>query len=295
MNCLVNIYKPLGISSSDVVIKCRNAMSKALGYKVKCGHMGTLDPLAEGVLVLGFGKATRLFDYMQIKTKRYVATVTFGTTTDTLDREGRVVATSGLPKCDRIADALEAFRGEISQIPPAYSAISIDGVRAYELARQGSEVELPGRKVTIFDIHALDRHCEGEYCQSIEIEVECSSGTYIRSLARDIADGLGVAGHMSSLQRTASGQYTMQDSVDLDDFLTQPLAYVEPLLDTLSRTIPTYEILPSDRKKVLNGVPCTLQGIAKGYSLLTVDGQLYALGYTEDDITKSKVNLWQDN
>ncbi|MGN0765177.1 MAG: tRNA pseudouridine(55) synthase TruB [Christensenellales bacterium] len=295
MNCIVNIYKPLGISSSDVVIKCRKAMSKALGYKVKCGHMGTLDPLAEGVLVLGFGKATRLFDYMQIKTKRYVATVTFGKTTDTLDREGEVVATSALPRCEQIASAVEAFRGEITQIPPAYSAISVDGVRAYELARQGSEVELPSRQVTIYDIRVLDIEREGEYCRSVEISVECSSGTYIRSLARDIADRLGVVGYMSSLKRTASGRYSIEDSVSLDDFIANPCEYVEPLLTTLSRTIPTYEIPPSKRKQVLNGVPCALQDIADGYVLLTLDGGLYSLAYTQDGVTKSKVNLCQDN
>lgn len=295
MNCLVNVYKPVGISSSDVVIKCRKAMSKALGYKVKCGHMGTLDPLAEGVLVLGFGKATRLFDYMQIKTKRYVATVTFGKTTDTLDREGHVVATSTLPRHDQIQRAINAFRGDITQIPPAYSAISIDGVRAYELARRGSEVELPSRKVTIYDIRVLDTEREGEYCRSVDIAVECSSGTYIRSLARDIADGLGVVGYMSSLRRTASGRYSIEDSVSLDEFIANPCEYVEPLLTTLSRSIPTYEIPPSKRKQVLNGVPCALQDIAEGYVLLTVDGQLYSLAYTQDGITKSKVNLWQDN
>lgn len=294
MNCLVNINKPLGISSSDVVIKCRKAMSKALGYKVKCGHMGTLDPLAEGVLVLGFGKATRLFDYMQIKTKRYVATVTFGVATDTLDREGAIIATSSLPRVDQIVDVVTSFRGEITQIPPAYSAISIDGVRAYELARRGSEVELPSRKVTIYDIRVLDTEREGEYCRSVDIAVECSSGTYIRSLARDIADGLGVVGYMSSLRRTASGRYFIEDSVSLDEFIANPCEYVEPLLTTLSRSIPTYEIPPSKRKLVLNGVPCALQDIAEGYVLLTVDGQLYSLAYTQDGITKSKVNLWQD-
>lgn len=295
MNCLVNIYKPLGISSSDVVIKCRNAMSKALGYKVKCGHMGTLDPLAEGVLVLGFGKATRLFDYMQIKTKRYVATVTFGVATDTLDREGAVVATSSLPKCNQIAGVIDTFRGEITQIPPAYSAISVDGVRAYDLARQGNVVELPSRKVTLYDIRVLNIEREGEYCKSVEISVECSSGTYIRSLARDIADGLGVVGYMSSLKRTASGQYVIDDSVSFEGFIANPCEYVEPLLTTLSRTIPTYEIPPSKRKQVLNGAPCALQDIPQGYALLTVDGQLYSLSYTQDGITKSKVNLWQEN
>lgn len=294
MNCLVNVYKPVGISSSDVVIKCRNAMSKALGYKLKCGHMGTLDPLAEGVLVLGFGKATRLFDYMQIKTKRYVATVTFGVFTDTLDREGAIIATSSLPRVDQIADVVASFRGEITQIPPAYSAISVDGVRAYELARRGSEVELPSRKVTIYDIRVLDTECEGEYCRSVDIAVECSSGTYIRSLARDIADRLGVVGYMSSLRRTASGRYFIEDSASLDEFIANPCEYVEPLLTTLSRSIPTYEIPPSKRKQVLNGVPCALQDIAEGYVLLTVDGQLYSLAYTQDGITKSKVNLWQD-
>ncbi|MGN0796937.1 MAG: tRNA pseudouridine(55) synthase TruB [Christensenellales bacterium] len=294
MNCLVNILKPVGISSSDVVIKCRNAMSKALGHKVKCGHMGTLDPLAEGVLVLGFGKATRLFEFMQIKTKRYVTTVTFGKMTDTLDREGQIVATSQLPRCDRIIDAVQAFRGEITQIPPAYSAISIDGVRAYDLARKGKEVKLEGRNVTIFDIQVLGIESEGEYCKSVDVSLECSSGTYVRSLARDIAAKLGVVGYMSYLRRTSSGQYNIEDSVTLDDFIAEPCKYVEPLLTTLSRTIPTYEIPPSSQKKVLNGVPCVLQDIPQGYCLLTVDGQLYSLAYTQDEVTKSKVNLWQD-
>ncbi|MGN0771356.1 MAG: tRNA pseudouridine(55) synthase TruB [Christensenellales bacterium] len=295
MNCIVSINKPCGLSSSDVVIRCRNAMSKALGYRVKCGHFGTLDPAASGVLVLGFGKATRLFDFMQIKTKKYLAEITFGKTTDTLDKEGVVIATSQLPLQERIEGVVSSFEGEIMQTPPQYSALSVDGVRAYKLARQGKSVQLPQRKVKISHIAVINKACSGGLCQSAEIEIECSTGTYIRSLARDISAKLDTEGYMSSLVRTASGQFLIEDSVALADFIAQPLSYVEGLETTLKSYLDLCEIPQNCVKKITNGVPCAIDGMKDGYCLLTINGQAYALGYTDKGITSAKVNLCQQN
>ena len=166
MNCVAVIYKPAGLSSSDVVIKCRNALSKSLGKKIKCGHTGTLDPAAEGVLVLGFGKLTKLFDYVQKERKRYSAFFTFGKETDTFDREGAVVAENDFyPDIRDVRKAVKTFIGETEQIPPAYSAVNVNGVRAYKLARKGEEVRIAAKKVTIYSINIFSEYCEGDLTQ----------------------------------------------------------------------------------------------------------------------------------
>ena len=225
MNFAIAIDKPLGISSSDVVIKCRNALSKAVGEKIKCGHMGTLDPAADGVLVLGFGKATKLFDYMQSGKKEYVAEFTFGMTTDTLDREGIVTEKDDkLPEKADLERILPDFVGEIDQIPPAYSAVNVNGVRAYKLARKGGEVSLSAKKVKIYSITLLDVVSEGESVNKAKLAIVCGSGTYIRSLCRDIAEKLGCFAYMSALKRTACAGYSLSDAVPMRDFIDDPKA-----------------------------------------------------------------------
>ncbi|MEG1608778.1 MAG: tRNA pseudouridine(55) synthase TruB, partial [Clostridia bacterium] len=150
MNGIVAINKSSGISSSDVVIRCRNAVSKMAGEKIKCGHFGTLDPAACGVLLVGFGKSTRLFDYFLDKKKKYRAQFVFGKTTDTLDSFGKVVDTDKLPVTKDVVSCLTSFVGDILQVPPKFCANSVDGVRAYDMARQGIDVQLQPKKVKIF-------------------------------------------------------------------------------------------------------------------------------------------------
>ena len=167
MNGFTVINKGLGLSSSDVVIKCRNALSHAINEKTKCGHMGTLDPMAEGVLIVAFGNATRLFDYLLTKEKSYEATFTFGEARDTIDRAGKLIATSQLPKYQSVLDVLPKFVGEISQVPPKYSAVNVNGQRAYDMARAGKEFKLEAKNVTVKDIAILDKTLIGDACQDI--------------------------------------------------------------------------------------------------------------------------------
>lgn len=206
---LLNINKPVGPTSHDIVARVR----KLLPRKTKVGHAGTLDPFAEGVLVLCVGKATRLADYVQLSPKTYQATFFLGAQSTTCDVQGEItpVEVESIPTQPLIQQVIEKFRGEISQIPPAHSAVHVQGRRAYELARSGVEFELSPRNVTIHEIDVL-RYDWPE----LEIKVKCSSGTYIRSLARDIARDLGTDGYCKALTRTAIGRFEISQAVSLD-------------------------------------------------------------------------------
>ncbi|MFO7320785.1 MAG: tRNA pseudouridine(55) synthase TruB [Chloroflexota bacterium] len=203
----LNIDKPVGMTSHDVVGHARRVFRMK-----KIGHAGTLDPLASGVLVLCVGGATRLSDYVMHSTKRYRAHVRLGAVTDTYDAEGEVtpVADPGGITTEAIERALDAFRGEIDQLPPMYSAIKQGGRKLYELARAGQTVERQPRRVTI---HALDL-CEWTP-PDLTLDVTCSAGTYIRSLAHDLGQSLGVGGYLTALVRTASGSFRLEDSISL--------------------------------------------------------------------------------
>ncbi len=185
-------------------------------FNVPCGHMGTLDPMASGVLPVGVGQASRLFQYLLDKNKTYIARFKFGFTTDTLDVTGRTVSESSyIPSLSEIKSVLGEFIGEIDQVPPKYSAKCIDGKRGYQLARKGVEFELSAKKVTILNIECLSQTGEDEF----EFKIDCKGGTYIRSLARDIALRLNTLGVMSSLSRTASGVFDIKNGVAVEDFL----------------------------------------------------------------------------
>lgn len=253
MNGFAVINKGLGLSSSDVVIRCRNALSHAINKKIKCGHMGTLDPMAEGVLLVAFGNTTRLFDYLLSKEKSYDATFTFGEARDTVDRAGKLIATSALPKYQQVLDVLPKFVGEISQVPPKYSAVNVNGQRAYDMARAGKDFKLDAKKVTIKDITVLDKTLVGEDCQNIRLSVTCGSGTYIRSLCRDIAQEVGVCGYMSQLTRVDCGGYTLQDSVTVKEFIKNPLEYVHNVKELLQQVMPIIELDDKIYIKLRNG------------------------------------------
>ncbi|MDE5755854.1 MAG: tRNA pseudouridine(55) synthase TruB [Clostridia bacterium] len=253
MNGFAVINKGLGISSSDVVIKCRNALSRAINEKTKCGHMGTLDPMAEGVLIVAFGNATRLFDYLLSKEKSYEATFTFGEARDTVDRAGNIIATSQLPKYQQVLDVLRKVVGEISQVPPKYSAVNVNGRRAYDMARAGKDFQLEAKKVNVKDITVLDKTFIEDACQDLSVSITCGSGTYIRSLCADIAKEVGVCGYMSKLTRVNCGGYTLEDSVLLSDFVKNPLEYVRNVKGLLQQVMPIIQLDEKTYIKLRNG------------------------------------------
>lgn len=205
------IDKPVGMTSHDVISRVRRAANQK-----KVGHAGTLDPDATGVLVVALGRATRLVPYLQAGRKTYDARMRLGATTSTLDAAGEVLTTTDASGVDEphLCEALKRFVGEIDQIPPMVSAVKIDGERLYAKARRGEEVDRPARRVTIHDI-VLEDFVAGPQAEA-EFLVTCSAGTYIRSLAADVGDVLGVGAHLIALRRLASGSFSVEQAIDLD-------------------------------------------------------------------------------
>lgn len=207
---LVLVDKPQGPTSHDIV----SQMRKLFGTR-KVGHAGTLDPMATGMLVIGIGRATRLLGYLAGSDKEYTATIRLGQATATDDAQGDVISESSCSHLDNdiIIAAVRDFRGPIMQRPSSVSAIKVDGKRAYARVRDGQEVELPARAVTIHDLEVLDvRH--GDTTVDVDVRVACSSGTYIRAIARDLGEALQVGGHLTVLRRTRSGQFSSMKSLE---------------------------------------------------------------------------------
>jgi len=200
------VDKPVGLTSHDVV----QIIRKGTGIH-RAGHTGTLDPRASGVLVILIGPAVRLSEYVSASDKRYQAVVSLGTSTDTYDADGRVVNTSPVNISEeQFEDVLTKFIGEIEQIPPPYSAVKVKGKKAYDLARKGEEVDLQPRKIQVYSLELLEWAPP-----EVVIDVYCSSGTYVRSLAHDLGEELGCGAHLVGLRRTKSGRFTLRDAVPL--------------------------------------------------------------------------------
>jgi tRNA pseudouridine55 synthase len=217
VNGWIILDKPLGLGSTQGVSAVKRALRDGGYAKAKVGHGGTLDPLATGVLPIALGEATKLAGRMLDSDKGYDFTIRFGEETDTLDAEGGVVATSEhIPAYGDIEDVLVDFIGPIEQVPPSYSALKVEGQRAYDLARAGQAVELAKRAVTIHDIHYREEGIDEEGKRYATLTAHVSKGTYIRSLARDIARALGTVGHVTYLRRTRAGPFTLADAVSLD-------------------------------------------------------------------------------
>jgi len=221
MNGWIILDKPIGLSSSQAVGAVKRVLRQN-GYAVpRIGHGGTLDPLATGVLPIALGEATKLTGHMLNARKGYRFTIGFGVETDTLDGEGEAVAYSAAcPTIAALEQALSGFTGPIEQMPPAYSALKVDGRRAYELARAGQQVELKARQVTIHRL-VIDgaEAAAGSTEQGLAaatLAVDCSKGTYVRSLARDIARAMGSVGHVTMLRRTRAGPFTLDQAIPLD-------------------------------------------------------------------------------
>lgn len=272
--------KPVGLGSTQAVAAVKRNLRQAGYGKVKVGHGGTLDPLASGVLPIALGEATKLAGRMLDASKEYEFTVAFGEETDTLDLEGRVVATSQhRPPFAAIAAVLEAFTGPIEQIPPAYSALMVDGQRAYDRARAGEDVALKSRAVTIHSLllaseredvdvsssfataggrpDPYDAHAPLELADAVTLVASVSKGTYIRSLARDIALALGTRGHVTYLRRTRAGPFGLSNAISLDKLneigkgapLEQVLLPLEAALDD----IPALDLDPEQARAVRQG------------------------------------------
>ena len=245
--------KPEGLGSTTAVSAVKRILRQSGEPKTKVGHGGTLDPLASGVLPIALGEATKLCGRMLDATKAYDFTVRFGEETDTLDAEGKVIATSDIrPAPDRIEAVLQRFIGQIDQIPPVYSALKIDGKAAYARARAGEDVEIEPRSITIFDLRLLEQSPD-----SATFTANVSKGTYIRSLARDLAHALGTVGHISYLRRTRAGPFGLDCAVSLD-FLEetakarQLTRTVLPLVAALD-DIPALPVTPDQAQLLRHG------------------------------------------
>jgi tRNA pseudouridine55 synthase len=218
--------KPVGLGSTQAVGAVKRALREGGYPKVKVGHGGTLDPLASGVLPIALGEATKLSGRMLDADKAYDFTIRFGEETDTLDAEGEVVATSdGRPPLGEVEAVLPRFTGEIEQLPPVYSALKVNGRRAYDLARAGEEVVLATRSVTVHSlVMAEEPHGQVRLLQELTLSARVSKGTYIRSLARDIAHALGTVGHVTMLRRTRAGPFGLAQAISLDKLSQSAMA-----------------------------------------------------------------------
>ena len=246
------VDKPQGMRSTQVV-----NLTRRLFNAKKNGHAGTLDPFATGVLPIAFGEATKLIDFITDGDKEYEFTIRFGTETDTADCTGTVIKSGGrIPSADNIIKTLPQFIGNITQTPPAYSAIKINGERAYDLARKGKEISIPERQVSIFDLQflSLKNDCA-------DFRVKCSKGTYVRSLGRDIARALDSFGHLQSLRRTKCGLFTLDDTILLENL--KNMVYVERTLlplETSLRDIAVRAVSEVEASKLKQGQALSPKG-----------------------------------
>jgi len=242
---IVIVDKPAGWTSQDVTARLR----RVFGTR-RIGHGGTLDPMATGVLPVFVGRATRGVEFFEHADKTYEAVLRLGTVTDTQDSTGTVLEKRPVTVTEaEFRDILPKFTGEIAQIPPMYSAIKVDGKKLYELARAGKEIERKPREITVFSLDLLE--FTGE---TAKIRVHCSKGTYIRTLCHDIGAALGCGGCMETLRRTAAGEYTLADSVELDTLLNaeRPEDYLRDV-DTLFRQYPAVTLTEKQTLRCRNG------------------------------------------
>ena len=277
----INIDKKTAVTSSSVVNKIKWLSG------VPCGHMGTLDPLASGVLPVGVGNATRLFDYFLEKQKTYIAEFTFGETSDTLDSTGEIVKGGHIPTEKEILDVLPKFIGWLDQIPPKYSAKNVNGKRGYDLARAGVEFELPPKRIVVHGIELLGKSTEKE--NAYNLKITCGGGTYIRSLARDIASSCGTLGLMSGLRRTQSGIFTLDNAMDLEDLTEENIAKaVIPTQDVLP--FPVLELTSKRAYKIFDGMQIETDekdGLYKFYK----EELFYGIAEVKDGKAKIKTKL----
>lgn len=281
-----NVLKPTGLSSATVVGKIKKIL-----HQKKVGHMGTLDPAASGVLTIGVGKAVRFFDYFLGKDKRYFAIAEFGIQTDTLDSEGKVIS-----RCDKLVSEFEIkakindFIGKIMQAPPMYSAISINGKRAYELARNGDIVNLPKRQIEIYSFELVSKIDENKY----SFRIHCSSGTYIRSLLSDLAISLGTIANIPVIIREKDGSFEINKSSTIEEIVNNPEKEII-LVENIFPNMKKINFLNVDEQKVINGVKLTNSyNVNEGEEFFGyIKNNLYGLFACENGQICCKINLYE--
>jgi tRNA pseudouridine55 synthase len=269
---LVIVDKPADWTSHDVVGKLRR-----LARTRRVGHAGTLDPMATGVLVIGVEKATRLLGHLALTRKGYDATIRLGQSTNTDDAEGEIIATASA--VDVTGAALEAgvasLTGEIQQVPPQVSAIKVDGQRAYKMARKGEQVELRERPVTVHSFTITDVRRDGDLLD-VDASIACSSGTYIRALARDLGALLGTGGHLTALRRTRVGPYDLGMARTIEQLEAE--LEILPMRDAVAAAFPRREVNAEDARKVMHGGRLPAAGLGPGpIGVFAPDGTLLAL------------------
>lgn len=273
----INIYKPKGKTSHDVV-----AILRRITKIKQIGHTGTLDPFAEGVLPICIGKATRLIEYLD-DDKAYIGTVQLGKSTSTYDTEGEIIKTSDKKiSKEEIEIALQQFRGKFQQLPPIYSAIKVNGKKLYEYARKGEDVEIKPRDVEIFKLEIVNFDKEN---QTVDLHIECSKGTYIRSIANDLGNILGCYGHLIKLVRTKAGKFELANSFKLDELeskenvsnnMIYPLEYLD---------YPKYSLNENEKQKVSNGMSINID-LSDGLCVLVWEKELAAIAEIKDKKAK---------
>ncbi len=281
---LLVVDKPGGWTSHDVV-----ARSRRLARTRKVGHAGTLDPMATGVLLLGLGRATRLLGHLALTTKGYDATVRLGATTVTDDAEGEVVQVRDASAVtdEALRSALAALTGELDQVPSAVSAVKVDGVRSYARVRAGEAVELAARRVVVSRLDLLERRGD-----ELDVAVECSSGTYVRALARDLGEALGVGGHLTALRRTRVGPFDLSVARPLEQLDAGPEvvdAAVIPLDRAVEAAFPVRALTPEEAQDLSHGRRLAATGTPGAVGAFAPDGRCVALVQDAGEVAKALV------
>ena len=277
---LVLIDKPQGITSFDVVAQLRKKLNTR-----KIGHAGTLDPMATGLMLLGVNQGTKLLQFLIGMDKQYLATIRLGASTVSDDAEGELIAESDASKIssDQVDEQIAKLTGAISQVPSSVSAKKIDGKRAYDLVREGVEVELKPKEVLISRFErSSELRASGTYVD-FDVVVDCSSGTYIRALARDIGTALGVGGHLTALRRTSIGNYSIEAAQDLSGDVV-----LTPLLEATAALFPTKEISEQEVVSVHHGKPLKLESDSKTLALSN-NGKLVAISELSGGLYRSQI------
>jgi tRNA pseudouridine55 synthase len=287
MDGLIVVDKPGGMTSHDVVSRVR----RIAGTR-RVGHAGTLDPMATGVLIVGVERATRLLTYLVGNDKAYDATIRLGQSTVTDDAEGSVTSTADVSEVTEAAvrAGLAAMTGEIDQVPSAVSAIKIDGVRSYKRVRSGAALELPSRRVTIarLDVTAVRL---ATAALDVDVHVECSSGTYIRAIARDLGNTLGVGGHLTALRRTAVGAFTLDEALPLDEIAGREDPVTIPLAVAAGRVLGRRDADDQEAAVLAHGGPIPAQGRSGPYAVFAPDGRVLAIVSERDGRARPEVVL----
>ena len=278
---IINVLKPAGISSNAVLSKIKKKL-----HPNKIGHLGTLDPSASGVLPVCINKATKLFDYYLKKDKVYKAIFIFGKTTDTLDSDGKITQIdSNEIDVDQITDIIPKFIGKIEQEPPKYSAKHINGRKAYDLVRKGVDFNLDAKSIEIYDIKLVHKISKNTFL----FEIHCSSGTYVRSIARDMARELNTVAYVGSIIRTKSGNFEIESSVSVDDVSENSIVPLQNILKDWKNIFVNDDFYV----KIINGCSVNIDETYAGNVVVYCKNRLIGIGEIKSGYLKIKTSLWE--